>query len=79
MLAFQPGFYPLLLPEIEPAFQELATSGNWDVLEQARLAALARLRQTAAEVTHLVALHKNDAPEHLRDILTARFLTPLGL
>jgi hypothetical protein len=79
MLAFQPGFYPLLLPELEAAFQELTTSGNWEVLERARLAALARLRRTAAEVTHLVAVHENDSPEHLKDILTSRFLTPLGL
>ena len=79
MLAFQPGFYPLLLPELEPAFQELTTSGNWDVIEEARLAALARLRQTAAEVTHLVAVHKDDSDEHLKEILTSRFLTPLGL
>ncbi len=79
MLAFQPGFYPLLLPELEPAFKELTTSGNWEVLEQARLAALARLRQTAAEVSDLIELHKNDAPEDLKEILTSRFLTPLGL
>jgi hypothetical protein len=79
MLAFQPGFYPLLLPELEPAFQELTTSGNWEVMEQARLAALARLRQTAAEVNDLIELHKNDAPEDLKEILTSRFLTPLGL
>jgi hypothetical protein len=79
MLAFQPGFYPLLLPEFEPAFKELTASGNWDVLEEARQSALAHLRQTAAEVTHLVAVHKNDPPENLREILTSRFLAPLGL
>jgi hypothetical protein len=79
MLAFQPGFYPLLLPELEPAFQELAISGNWEVLEKARQTTLARLRQTAAEVTDLVTVHKNDAPENLKEILTSRFLTPLGL
>jgi hypothetical protein len=79
MLAFQPGFYPLLLPELEPAFQELTASGNWEVLQEARLAALARLRQTAAEVTHLVTLHENDPVDNLRDLLTSRFLTPLGL
>ena len=79
MLAFQPGFYPLLLPELEPAFRELTASGNWEVLEEARQSALARLRQIAEEATHLVAVHKNDPPEHLREILTSRFLTPLGL
>jgi hypothetical protein len=79
MLAFQPGFYPLLLPEIEPAFQELTASGHWEVLEEARLSALARLRRTADEVTHLLAEQKNGPPEHLREILTSRFLAPLGL
>jgi len=78
MLAFQPGFYPLLLPELEPAFRELTVSGNWEVLEEARLSALERLRQVAQEVTHLVAVHK-DGPGDLREILTSRFLTPLGL
>jgi hypothetical protein len=79
MLAFQPGFYPLLLPELEPAFRELTVSGNWEVLEEARQSGLARLRQVAEEVTHLVAEHKNDPGEHLREILTSQFLTPLGL
>jgi hypothetical protein len=80
MLAFQPGFYPLLLPELEPAFKELTACGNWEVLEEARLNALARLRQTAAEVTDLlVAAPENDAPEDLQEILTSRFLKPLGL
>jgi hypothetical protein len=79
MLAFQPGFYPLLLPELEPAFQELTVSGNWEVLEKARQTALARLRRTAAEVTQLMSVHENDADEHLKEILTSRFLTPLGL
>jgi hypothetical protein len=79
MLAFQPGFYPLLLPEIDPAFRELTASGHWEVLEEARLSALARLRRTADEVTHFLAEHNNDPPEHLREILTSRFLTPLGL
>ena len=79
MLAFQPGFYPLLLPELEPAFFSLAASGNWEVLEEARLAALARLRRVATEVTDLVAEHQDQAPEKLREILTSRFLTPLGL
>jgi hypothetical protein len=79
MLAFQPGFYPLLLPELEPAFRELTASGHWEVLEEARQAALARLRQVAQEVTHLLDVHRNAAPEQLREILTARFLTPMGL
>jgi len=79
MLAFQPGFYPLLLPELEPAFFKLTAAGDWEAIEEARVSAQARLRQVALEVTDLVAEHKNDSPEKLREVLTARFLTPLGL
>jgi hypothetical protein len=79
MLAFQPGFYPLLLPEFKPAFKELTSSCDWEVLEEARQLALTRLRRTAQEVTELIEVHENDSPEHLREILTSRFLTPLGL
>jgi hypothetical protein len=79
MLAFQPGFYPLLLPELEPAFREIVAAGDWQGLEAARVTALARLRRDAAEVTDLVTEHKKAAPDRLRQVLTARFLTPLGL
>ena len=79
MLAFQPGFYPLLLPELEPAFHELTASGDWEVMEAARAAALTRLRRVAAEVTELLEVQKNESPENLREALTCRFLTPLGL
>lgn len=79
MLAFQPGFYPLLLPELEPAFMSLTSSGDWEVMEEARQSALMRLRQVAGEVTGLLEEHEGTAPEDLREILTSRFLKPLGL
>jgi hypothetical protein len=79
MLAFQPGFYPLLLPELEPAFWNLAASRDWEALDAARIAALDRLRRTAAEVTDFLDEHADDPPEHLQEALTARFLAPLGL
>jgi len=79
MLAFQPGIYPLLLPELGPAFQEFTASGDWGVLDAAREMALTRLRLVAAEVTRLIEAHKAEASDQLREILTARFLTPLGL
>ena len=79
MLAFQPGFYPLLLPELEPAFFTLTASGDWEVMEETRVSALARLRQVAGEVTDLFAEPKNQDPDHLRENLTSRFLAPLGL
>jgi hypothetical protein len=79
MLAFQPGFYPLLLPELEPAFWSLVKGGDWEVLEAARQSGLNRLRQTAAEVNHLLEVHQNNDPTLLKDTLAERFLTPLGL
>ena len=79
MLAFQPGFYPLLLPELEPAFWSLVKGDDWEVLEAARQSALNRLRQTAAEVNHLLEVHQNNDPDLLKDTLAERFLTPLGL
>ena len=79
MLAFQPGFYPLLLPELEPAFQNLVASGDWGVVEAARRSALTRLRQVADKVTHLLEMQGDDPPDCLREVLSARFLAPLGL
>jgi hypothetical protein len=79
MLAFQPGFYPLLLPELEPAFFTLAASGDWGVIEDARVSAQSRLRRVAEEVTGLLEDHKNVPPDGLREVLTSRFLTPIGL
>ena len=79
MLAFQPGFYPLLLPELGLAFGDFTDSGNWEILETARQSALARLRQVASKVTHLLEVHANDHPDHLKEVLTSRFLKPLGL
>jgi hypothetical protein len=79
MLAFQPGFYPLLMPELQPAYQGLVSSGDWGGVDAARRSALTRLRQVAAEVTQLLEAQGDDSPERLRDILSARFLAPLGL
>lgn len=79
MLALQPGIYPLLLPELEPAFWNFVRSDNWEVLEAARQSALNRLHQTAAEVNHVLAVHQNAPPDLLKQTLVERFLTPLGL
>jgi hypothetical protein len=79
MLAFQPGLYPLLLPELEPAFWNFIRDRDWEVLEAARRSALHRLRHTAAEVNHLLDVHRNDSPDRLKQTLVERFLTPLGL
>jgi hypothetical protein len=79
MLAFQPGLYPLLLLELEPAFWDLVRDRDWEVLETARQSALTRLRHTAAEVNHLLEVHRHDPPDLLKQTLVERFLTPLGL
>ena len=80
MLAWQPALYPLILPELAPAFWELVRTGDWQVLEAARQTALARLRQTAYTVRELVASQKDTAPPAtLQTALENRFLKPLGL
>jgi hypothetical protein len=78
MLAFQPGLYPLLLPELEPAFWDFVRDRDWEVVEAARCSALTRLRQIAAELNHLLETHRRE-PDLLKQTLTERFLTPLGL
>ena len=74
--ALAPGLYPLLLPEIEPAFRQVAQYRDWPALDEARQTALARLRGQAEELTALLA--QGLAAKDLRTRLQARFLTPLG-
>ena len=79
MLAWRPGLYPLLLPELEPAFQRVTTQGDWQALEYARQQALDRLRQTAAGLTALMAAREDaTAPSTLKEI-EQQYLAPLGL
>jgi hypothetical protein len=75
--ALAPGLYPLLLPEIEPAFRRVAQSRDWPALDEARQAALARLRRTAAELNDLMAQRLSAKDLQIR--LQERFLAPLGL
>jgi len=79
MLAWRPGLYPLLLPELEPAFCRVSTQGDWQALEAARQQALARLRQTAAGLGAL--LESGDAlkPLQLRRKIEEQYLAPLGI
>lgn len=79
MLAWRPGFYPLLLPELEPAFAALLQTGDWQVMEAARLQALSRLRLTAAELNALVAAIDPEQTHQARQEIETRFLTPLGV
>jgi len=77
MLAWRPGLYPMLLPELEPAFRELLANRDWQPMEQARAAALARLRRTAQDLRKL--LDSQLSPEETRQTIESRFLAPLGL
>lgn len=79
LLAWRPGFYPYLLPELEPAFWELQKTRDWGVVEQARQAALARLRQTAGELDEALEELAGTAEEVTAAALDERFIRPLGL
>lgn len=79
MLAWRPGLYPLLLPELEPAFHRVAAHGDWPALEAARQEALARLRGIAAGLTALLAGQESAASAVTLKKIEEQFLAPLGL
>ncbi|RJR34823.1 MAG: hypothetical protein C4567_15010 [Deltaproteobacteria bacterium] len=79
MLAWRPGLYNLLMPELEPACRRVAAEGDWEALEEARQQILARLRRTAAGLTELMAAGEAAAaPATLKEI-EQQYLAPLGL
>ncbi|MEJ5329919.1 MAG: Sfum_1244 family protein [Desulfobaccales bacterium] len=75
--AFQPGLYPLLLPEVNAVSCRLL-AGDWQALAAARQAARDRLAAEAAQVRELT-LALADTPARLGKELSRRFLAPLGL
>jgi hypothetical protein len=78
MLAWRPGLYSLLLPELEPAFGEVAATDNWQVMEQARQQALDRLRRVAGGLNTLLQSREGAPPlKTLREI-ESQYLAPLG-
>jgi hypothetical protein len=79
LLAWRPGFYPYLVPELEPAFWELQRSRDWGGIEQARQMALHRLRQTAAELDEVLEELAMESDETMAAELERRFISPLGL
>jgi hypothetical protein len=79
MLAWRPGILPALLPELTPAFQELAATGNWDAMDSARRQALARLRETAAGLNALLNSPEAASTTWLQEEIQRRYLAPLGL
>jgi hypothetical protein len=80
MLAWRPGLYGLLMPELEPACRRVAAKGDWDALEEAREKILARLRCTAGGLTKIMAGKEAGTPSSasLREI-EQQYLAPLGL
>lgn len=79
MLAWRPGLYSLLMPELEPACRRVADNGEWQALEEARVQVLSRLRRTAAGLTELMAARESTmAPDTLKEI-EQQYLAPLGL
>ncbi len=79
LLAWRPGFYPYLIPELEPAFWELQRTRDWGVVEQARQTALERLRQTAAELDEVLQELAEAGDEQTAMVLEKKFISPLGL
>lgn len=77
MLAWRPGLYPLLMPELDPACRRVATQGDWPALEETRQEILARLRRTAQGFTELMAAKKADTTT-LKEI-EQQYLAPIGL
>jgi hypothetical protein len=79
MLAWRPGLYPLLLPELEPAFRRVAAQRDWEALEEARQQALARLRQTAAGLTALLESRATITSPQILQKIEEQYLCPLGI
>jgi hypothetical protein len=79
LLAWRPGFYPHLIPELEPAFWELQKTRDWGGVEQARQTALKRLRTTAAELDEVLEELSGAADDSTAAALEKRFISPLGL
>jgi hypothetical protein len=79
LLAWRPGFYPYLIPELEPAFWELQKTRDWGGVEQARQTALERLRQTAAELDEVWQELAGVPDAQATTVLEKKFISPLGL
>lgn len=79
LLALRPPLYSLLMPELEPAYQSLKDSGDWEPLDTARLQILTRLRRQAGELQDLLASADGAADSALRAAIQQRYLAPLGL
>ena len=79
LLALRPGFYPYLIPDLEPAFWELQRTRDWGVIEHVRYTALARLRRTAAELDDVLQDLTGAGDEQTAMVMEQKFIGPLGL
>jgi hypothetical protein len=79
MLAWRPGLYSLLLPELEPAFTKLVATGDWGLVEQARSQALTRLSATAGSLAQLLDAREDAPPLSTLAEIERQYLAPLGL
>ncbi|MBM4286695.1 MAG: hypothetical protein FJ135_00850 [Deltaproteobacteria bacterium] len=79
LLAWRPGFYPYLIPELEPAFWELQKTRDWGVIEDARQTSLAHLRQSAAQLDEVLEELSGAPDETVAAAIEQKFITPLGL
>ncbi len=79
MLAWRPGLYSLLVPELEPAVRRVLAHQDWAGLHQVRLQVLERLRDIAEIFSGLIAAARPEDLEPTRQAIETRFLTPLGL
>ncbi len=79
MLALRPPLYSMLMPEVEPAFRSVQTSGDWSRMAAARQEILARLRRVAGELQDLLASPERESAQWLGAEIQQRYLGPLGL
>ncbi|MEW6658336.1 MAG: Sfum_1244 family protein [Thermodesulfobacteriota bacterium] len=79
MLAWRPGLYPLLLPELEPPGRGVTVQVDWKALEEARKQSLERLRRTAASLTALLENADTIPPPQILQRIEEQYLAPLGL
>ena len=79
MLAWRPGLYNLLLPELEPAFWKFLDSGDWQVLEETRQVAYRRLADLAQDLEARLAAWGPPLPPHALKDMETLYLAPLGV
>ncbi|OGQ94717.1 MAG: hypothetical protein A2521_11515 [Deltaproteobacteria bacterium RIFOXYD12_FULL_57_12] len=78
-VAFLDGLRKVLFPEIGAACLRFMTNGNWQEIEEARLACLHNNKKRASELTAIWQEFDRHHPETTRRRLEKQLLCPLGL